>query len=145
MQDSDEEDKVTNPYKRENKKKNRKKSMQQKLKKRYEAGDPEFNLLGEPSGIEFEYYVLYSKPKLLDHVMHEINKFQHVSLDFPSNDFEKDDVKHSWKVKNFLVRNSDGTIKQSTPAEATLNWQSENELAQNKLLKQIASNQEKFY
>jgi len=36
----------------------KKKSSQQKLKERYEAGDPEVDLLGESSG-KFDYYVLY--------------------------------------------------------------------------------------
>ncbi|GAA0153095.1 hypothetical protein LIER_11412 [Lithospermum erythrorhizon] len=94
---SDDEDKVSNPYKRTNKKKNRKKSMQQQLQERYEAEDPEVILLGEPSGRGFKYYVLCSRPKLPDHIMPEINMFQHVSQDFPSSDFERDDVKHSWK------------------------------------------------
>ncbi|GAA0163661.1 hypothetical protein LIER_19469 [Lithospermum erythrorhizon] len=144
MQYSDDEDKDSNPYKRKNKKKNRKKSMQHQLKQRYEAGDPKVDLLGEPSGKGFEYYVLYSRSKLPDHVMPEINMFQRVSQD-PSSNFERDDIKHSWKVKNPLVRNSDGATKQTTTVEATLNWQSANALAQNILLKQIASNQEKFY
>ncbi|ESQ39485.1 hypothetical protein EUTSA_v10001266mg [Eutrema salsugineum] len=38
----------------------KKKSSQQILKQRYEWGDPEVGLLGEPMGKEFEYYVLYS-------------------------------------------------------------------------------------
>lgn len=32
------------------------------MQERYEAGDPEVDLLGEPSG-KFDYYVLYSKSK----------------------------------------------------------------------------------
>ena len=40
----------------------RKKTSQQKLKERYEAGDPEVDLLGEPSG-RFDYYVLYPRSK----------------------------------------------------------------------------------
>ena len=42
--------------------KRKKKSSQQKLKERYEAGDPEVDLLGEPSG-KFDYYVLYPRTK----------------------------------------------------------------------------------
>lgn len=37
-------------------------TMQQKFRERYEAGDPEVDLLGEPSG-KFDYYVLYSRSK----------------------------------------------------------------------------------
>ena len=42
--------------------KRKKNSLQQKLKERYEAGDPEVDLLGEPSG-RFDYYVLYPRSK----------------------------------------------------------------------------------
>ena len=42
--------------------KRKKKSSQQKLKERYEAGDLEVDLLGEPSG-KFDYYVLYLRTK----------------------------------------------------------------------------------
>ena len=38
-----------------------KKSIQQELKERYEAGDPQVGLLGEASG-KYDYYVLYSSP-----------------------------------------------------------------------------------
>lgn len=44
--------------------KEKKKSSQQKLHERYQAGDPEVGLLGEPSG-KFDYYVLYPKTKPL--------------------------------------------------------------------------------
>lgn len=40
----------------------RKRAAQDKLRERYEKGDPEVDLLGEPTG-KFEYYVLYSKRK----------------------------------------------------------------------------------
>ena len=40
----------------------KKKSSQQILKERYEAGNPEVDLLGEPSR-KFKYYVLYLKTK----------------------------------------------------------------------------------
>ncbi|VVB08875.1 unnamed protein product [Arabis nemorensis] len=53
MNDSDEDD---IPKRR----KQKKKSSQQTLKERYELGDPEVGLLGEPNGNNFEYYVLYS-------------------------------------------------------------------------------------
>ncbi|KAM0040342.1 hypothetical protein Hdeb2414_s0012g00392691 [Helianthus debilis subsp. tardiflorus] len=50
-------------YKEETKNK-KKKGSQNALKKRYEAGDPNVGLLGEPSR-KFDYYVLYgdSKPR----------------------------------------------------------------------------------
>ena len=46
----------------EDRPKRKKKTSQQKFKERYEAGDPEVDLLGEPSG-RFDYYVLYPKSK----------------------------------------------------------------------------------
>ena len=46
----------------EDRPKRKKKSSQQKLKERYEAEDPEVDLLGEPSG-RFDYYVLYPRSK----------------------------------------------------------------------------------
>ena len=46
----------------EDRPKRKKKTSQQKLKERYEAGDPEVDLLGEPSG-RFDYYVLYPRSK----------------------------------------------------------------------------------
>ncbi|GKA27100.1 putative reverse transcriptase domain, viral movement protein [Tanacetum coccineum] len=42
---------------------NKQKSSQQKLKRRYEKGDPTVGLLGESSG-KFDYYVLYPKAEL---------------------------------------------------------------------------------
>ena len=40
----------------------KKKSTQQILKERYEAGDPEVDLFGEPSE-KFDYYVLYPRTR----------------------------------------------------------------------------------
>lgn len=54
-QDTDGDD---NPSNR--KRKNKKKSSQKKLRERYEAGDPEVDLLGYPSG-KFDFYVLYPR------------------------------------------------------------------------------------
>ena len=45
-----------------NQEEERKKSSQQSLKERYEAGDPEVDLLGEPSR-KFDYYVFYPTTK----------------------------------------------------------------------------------
>ncbi|GAA0181294.1 hypothetical protein LIER_30225 [Lithospermum erythrorhizon] len=125
-----------------NKSRKGKKSMRQQLKEGYEVGDLEVDLLGEPSDKGFDHYVLYSKPTLPDLVpnntkdsMPEINMFQRASQNVSSGDFERDDIKHSWKVKNPLVRNSDGTSKQISGTEETLNWQYENALAQNSLVK----------
>lgn len=46
----------------EEEKPKKKKTTQQKLRERYERGDPEVYLLGEPSG-KFYYYVLYPREK----------------------------------------------------------------------------------
>ena len=54
--------------------KRKKKSSQQKLKERYEAGDPEVDLLGEPSG-KFGYYVLY--PRTKKQISHSSSKEDH--------------------------------------------------------------------
>ncbi|GKE39534.1 hypothetical protein Tco_1462939 [Tanacetum coccineum] len=83
------------------------KSSQEKLKRRYEKGNPTIGLLGEPSG-KFDYYVLYPKA--------EPNK----------------------KPNNYRSNWHANTI---SPTEATLNWQSENVVAQNKVLVKILSQQ----
>ncbi|KAK1398016.1 hypothetical protein POM88_007879 [Heracleum sosnowskyi] len=117
--------------------KGRKKSIQQKLKERYEKGDPEVGLLGEESG-KFDYYVLYSKRS------QECNMLQPSSYDddFPPLDFERDKSPHVWKIKSPTTKNPDGSSKQITPAEATLNWQSKNAVAQNRALNQIMVTQQ---
>ncbi|KAI3808004.1 hypothetical protein L1987_23944 [Smallanthus sonchifolius] len=91
----------------------KKKESQKSLKKRHEAGDPSVGLLGEPSG-KFDYYVLYAE--------------------FPAlTTFEnpQQKTKHSWKIQNSNVMGPAGSPNQITAAEATLNWQSENVVAQN--------------
>ncbi|KAK4583122.1 hypothetical protein RGQ29_026064 [Quercus rubra] len=102
--------------------KRKKKSSQQKLKERYEAGDPEVDLLGEPSG-KFDYY---NFPPL-------------ESFDHPQTN-----TKHVWKIKNPVRTNSDGTKKQVSSAEAALNWQAENAVVQNKVLSKFLDNQQKM-
>ncbi|KAL3614490.1 hypothetical protein CASFOL_041576 [Castilleja foliolosa] len=123
------------------KRRRKKKSSQQKLKERYEAGDPEVDLLGEPQGKGFEYYVTYSNPPSTPDKEDAEPCYMFgpsTSKDlFPSKDFEEKDIKHAWKIKNPNVKNPDGSIKQVSAAEATLNWQSENAMAQNHLLTQI--------
>ena len=169
----------------------KKKSFQQKLKERYEAGDPEVDLLGEPSG-KFDYYVLYprtrkqtlpsfpsckenlnqhQKPSLIPYyqkVLPQIPKYQSLpttqihnppscymfdqaspsySQNFPpleSFDHPQTNTKHIWKIKNPVGTNPDGTKKQVSFAEAALNWQAENAVAQNKVLSKILDNQQKM-
>ena len=53
-------------------------------------------------------------------------------------------TKHVWKIKNPVGTNSDGTKKQVSSAEAALNWQAENAVAQNKVLSKILDNQQRM-
>ena len=69
------------------------------------------------------------------------------SQNFPpleSFDHPQTNTKHIWKIKNPVGTNLDGTKKQVSSAEATLNWQAENVVAQNKVLSKILDNQQKM-
>ena len=55
-------------------------------------------------------------------------------------DHPQTNIKHVWKIKNPVGTNFDGTKKQVSSAEATLNWQAENAVAQNKVLLKILDN-----
>ncbi|KAL4582307.1 hypothetical protein LXL04_006854 [Taraxacum kok-saghyz] len=50
-------------------------------------------------------------------------------------------TKHDWKIKNPTTLTSTGSPTSISHAEATLNWQSENVVAQNRVLSQILSQQ----
>ena len=50
---------------------------------------------------------------------------------------DKGITSHQPKILNLLVKEADGTPRRVSPAEEVLNWQSENLIAQNKILKQI--------
>uniref|UniRef100_A0A251U066 Uncharacterized protein n=1 Tax=Helianthus annuus TaxID=4232 RepID=A0A251U066_HELAN len=150
-------------YKEETKRK-KKKGSQNALKKRYEAGDPNVGLLGEPSG-KFDYYVLYgdSKPKPKQtqpsrprHPPIQVDEccMLGTTPPFPSSpgyqvefppltSFEdtQQKTKHSWKIKNPTTVGATGVPESITAAEATLNWQSENAVAQNKALSAILAHQ----
>nr|GEW78745.1 hypothetical protein [Tanacetum cinerariifolium] len=52
-------------------------------------------------------------------------------------------TKHDWKIKNPTTIGPTGYANTISPAEATLNWQSENAVAQNKVLGKILSQQNK--
>ncbi|GKA06091.1 putative reverse transcriptase domain-containing protein [Tanacetum coccineum] len=105
----------------------KRKSSQQKLKRRYEKGDPTVGLLGEPSG-KFDYYVLYPKeePKY-EQEFPALTAFEHLDSH----------TKHDWKIKNPTTIGPTRQANTISPAEATLNWQSENAVAQNKVLVKI--------
>ena len=69
------------------------------------------------------------------------------SQNFPpleSFDHPQTNTKHIWKIKNPVGTNQDGTKKQVSSAEAALNWQAENAVAQNKVLSKILDNQQKM-
>ncbi|KAI3821548.1 hypothetical protein L1987_09116 [Smallanthus sonchifolius] len=104
----------------------KKKGSQKSLKKRHETGDPSVGLLGEPSG-KFDYYVLYE-----------------YQAEFPAlTTFEnpQQKTKHSWKIQSSNVVGPTGSPNQITAVEATLNWQNENDVDQNNVLKTILAQQ----
>ncbi|KAK1427686.1 hypothetical protein QVD17_16378 [Tagetes erecta] len=143
----------------------KKKGSQFTLKQRYEAGDPTVGLLGEPSG-KFDYYVLYGdskpkpkppKPSLPPPLKHPPTppkecftltpapSPQNYHTEFPPlSTFEnvQQKARHSWKIENPTTIGANGVQHQITPAEATLNWQSENAVAQNNALRSIIAKQE---
>ena len=55
-------------------------------------------------------------------------------------DHSQTKIKHVWKIKNHVGTNPDGTKKQVSSAEVTLNWQAENAMAQNQVLSKILDN-----
>ena len=69
------------------------------------------------------------------------------SQNFPpleSFDHPQTNTKQIWIIKNPVGTNPDGTKKQVSSAEAALNWQAENAVAQNKALSKILDNQQKM-
>jgi len=69
------------------------------------------------------------------------------SQDFPPLEiFEhpQTNTKHVWKIKNLVGTNPDGTMRQVSLAEAALNWQAKNAMAQNQALSKILDNQQKL-
>ncbi|GJZ14294.1 hypothetical protein Tco_0549524 [Tanacetum coccineum] len=109
----------------------KRKSSQQKLKRRYEKGDPTVGLLGDPLG-KFYYYVLCLK---------EEPKYEKEFLALTAFEHLDSHTKHDWKIKNPTTIGPTGHANIISPAEATLNWQSENVVAQNKVLVKILSQQ----
>ncbi|KAL4649979.1 hypothetical protein ACB092_01G052900 [Castanea dentata] len=105
-------------------KRRKKKSSQQLLKERYEAGDPE----------PLPCY-------MFDHAS---PPYSQNFPPFESFDHPQANVKHVWKIKNPVGTNPDGSKKQVSSAEAALNWQAENAVAQNQVLSKILDNQQKL-
>ena len=69
------------------------------------------------------------------------------SRNFPSLksfDHPQTNTKHVWKIKNPVGTNPDRTKKQVFLAEAALNWQAKNVVAQNQVLSKILDNQQKM-
>lgn len=77
--------------------------------------------------------------------------FDQASISYSQNfpplenfDHPQTNTKHIWKIKNPVGTNSDGTKKQVSSAEAALNWQAKNVVAQNKVLSKILDNQQRM-
>ena len=67
--------------------------------------------------------------------------FDHTSTSYSQNfppfetfDHPQTNTKHVWKIKNPVRNNPDGTKRQVSSAEEALNWQVENDVAQNQVL-----------
>ncbi|GJR02305.1 hypothetical protein Tco_0525289 [Tanacetum coccineum] len=128
----------------------KRKSSQQKLKRRYEKGDPSVGLLGQPSG-KIDYYVLYPKaePSQPPSPPHKTppSPYKPPPTSPPPSKLSP------YNQKALSIHHQDSPIKNPTtigptghantisPAEAILNWQSENAITQNKVLVKILSQQ----
>ncbi|ESQ56343.1 hypothetical protein EUTSA_v10027218mg, partial [Eutrema salsugineum] len=107
----------------------RRRKKKDPLYKRYLEGDPTVGPLGEGNG-RYDFIVQYSEKKDENQIM-MIN-----TEDFPpSSDFTKDNIAHSPKILTRAI-NSSGP-DQLSQGEKVLNWQTENAIAQNQLLKTI--------
>ncbi|XP_022880271.1 uncharacterized protein LOC111397527 [Olea europaea var. sylvestris] len=62
----------------------------------------------------------------------------------PLSSFDKEQSTHAWKIRNPISRKSDGLVDQLSAAEAVLNWQSENAVQQNSLLRKIDQSQQRI-
>nr|GEU46858.1 hypothetical protein [Tanacetum cinerariifolium] len=134
----------------------KRKSSQQKLKRRYEKGDPTVGLLREPSG-KFDYYVLYPKAepnqppsprqppsphKPPSPPPHKLSPYNQKALSILYQDSPTKDKELIFSlIKNPMTIGPTGHANTIRLAEATLNWQSENAVAQNKVLVKILSQQ----
>nr|TKR90937.1 hypothetical protein D5086_0000228410 [Populus alba] len=123
--------------------KHKRKSSGQKLKVRYNHGDRTIDTLGQPSD-KFDYLVKYTPPSW--EPPEQVPTF---SMYQPTNSYDddfpalqeqvKDRVRTLPQVHNPQGVNADGRSKQVTQAEAVLNWQSQNAIAQNSVLHRIES------
>jgi len=99
--------------------------------------------LGQPSG-KFDYHIKYTPPSWAssEHVP-TISMYQPTRLyddDFPAlQEQVKDRVRILPQVHNPQGVDADGRPKQVTEAEAVLNWQSQNAIAQNSVIHRIES------
>ncbi|KAL8233836.1 hypothetical protein R6Q59_019936 [Mikania micrantha] len=108
----------------------KKKGSQNKLKKRFENGDPNIGLLDiTPKQPENGCYVITPSVSSPDY-----------QIEFPPlTPFEitQQKAKHNWKIESSTIIGPNGASSSTNAAEATLNWQSENAVAQNQALKAI--------
>jgi hypothetical protein len=123
--------------------KQKRKSFGKKLKARYNQGDRTVDTLGQPFG-KFDYLVKYTPPSWAspEHVptisMYQLTR--PYDDDFPALQEQVKDRVHTFpQVHNPQGVNADGRPKQVTQAEAVLNWQSQNAIAQNSILHRIES------
>ena len=78
---------------------------------------------------------------MFDQVSHS---YSHNFTPLENFDHPQTNTKHVWKIKNPVGTNSDSTKKQVSSAEAALNWQVENAVAQNKVISKILDNQQRM-
>ncbi|KAJ9562153.1 hypothetical protein OSB04_007313 [Centaurea solstitialis] len=127
----------------------KKKRSQQKLKERYESGDPTIGLLVPTSkaSLNLPPDLLKNQPQGECHIITPSPSTQEYEDEFPPlSPFEitQQRTKHDWKIKTPTTIGPTGQPAQIGPAECTLNWQSENAVAQNKVLKKILTQQSKM-
>uniref|UniRef100_A0A6N2MSN9 Uncharacterized protein n=1 Tax=Salix viminalis TaxID=40686 RepID=A0A6N2MSN9_SALVM len=121
----------------------KRKSSGKKLKSRYINGDRTVDTLGQPSG-KFDYLVKYTPPSwATPEQVPTVSMYQPTRPyddDFPAlQEQVKDKVRTLPQVQNPQGVDAEGRPKQVTQAEAVLNWQSQNAIAQNSVLHRIES------
>uniref|UniRef100_A0A6N2MSM9 Uncharacterized protein n=1 Tax=Salix viminalis TaxID=40686 RepID=A0A6N2MSM9_SALVM len=121
----------------------KRKSSGKKLKSRYINGDRTVDTLGQPSG-KFDYLVKYTPPSWASpEQVPTVSMYQSTRPyddDFPAlQEQVKDKVRTLPQVQNPQGVDAEGRPKQVTQAEAVLNWQSQNAIAQNSVLHRIES------
>uniref|UniRef100_A0A6N2KCQ4 Uncharacterized protein n=1 Tax=Salix viminalis TaxID=40686 RepID=A0A6N2KCQ4_SALVM len=116
----------------------KRKSSGKKLKSKYINGDRTVDTLGQPLG-KFDYLVKYTpswaSPEPLVPTVSMYQSTRPYDDDFPAlQEQVKDKVRTLPQVQNPQGVDAEGRPKQVTQAEAVLNWQSQNAIAQNSVL-----------